>query len=357
MTTPDPFAATPAEVSRWIGDRQRLLRHEAEDALREEILDYGPRQQRAWQRDDSSQDAYTASVAVNRERWAAAVGVLPPVDRPFETQIEAFYEDDGLDICWVTVDFYRSLRARALFARPKGVDRPPVVLAQHGIASSPEKVFGLDDGANVYKAYGRRLVEDGFAVMAPMNVSGAQPRARLTRLCSLLGSTLWSVEIARTQRLLDWLETRDDIDLDRLGMYGISLGGAYTMFTTPLEPRIRCAAACAWFNHRPNKMAVDDPRYTSFLSVDEEHVWIPGWLREFTDSDLASLICPRPFFVEHGKADGIAWWPQVQQEFDAAVEHYRRLGIEDRIGMDLHEGGHEIRLQGTRQFLRRWLAP
>jgi dienelactone hydrolase len=257
---------------------------------------------------------------------------------------------------WLTVDFHGSLQARALFALPKSAGpRPAVVIAQHGIGSSPEKVFGLDDDSDIYKAYGRRLVAEGFSILAPMNVSGAQPRARLTRLCSLMGRTLWGVEIARTQRLLDYLETRDDVDMDRVGMYGISLGGAYTMFTTPLEPRIICAAACAWFNHRRNKMAIDDARYSCFLSVDEEHVWIPGWLREFTDSDLISLICPRPLFIEHGKADGIGWWPQVQQEFDAAAEHYRHLGLADRIGIEMHEGGHEIRLQGTLGFLRHWL--
>ncbi len=359
MTYPDPYLATGATVSRWLSDRQRLLRNEAEDAFRAEILDYAPRQARHWHRDYSSVEAFVESVRDNRDRWAAAVGVPPRQDRPFNARLEPWFSNDQMQVHWLTVDFFGSLQARALLALPVGAGkdtrRPPLVIAQHGIGSSPEKIFGLDDDANIYKAYGRRLVEEGFAVLAPMNVSGAQPRARLTRLCSLMGRTLWGVEIARTQRLLDYLETRDDVDMSRVGMYGISLGGAYTLFTTPLEPRITCAAACAWFNHRRNKMAIDDARYSCFLSVDEEHVWIPGWLREFSDADLVSLICPRPLFIEHGKADGIAWWPQVQEEFDAATEPYRQLGIEDHIGIEMHEGGHEIRLQATLDFLRRWL--
>jgi dienelactone hydrolase len=357
MTDPNPFHADPAAISRWISDRQRLLRNEAEDALRTEILAYDSRQQQHWKRDYSSADAFLESVCDNRERWAAAVGVLPRQDRPFNARLEPWYADEQMTVGWLTVDFFGSLQARALYALPKAsvARRPPLVIAQHGIGSSPEKVFGLDDGADIYKAYGRRLVEQGFAVLAPMNVSGAHPRARLTRLCSLMGRTLWGVEIARTQRLLDYLETQSDVDMSRVGMYGISLGGAYTMFTTPLEPRIQCAAVCAWFNHRPNKMAIDDSRYSCFLSVDEEHVWIPGWLREFTDSDLVSLICPRPFFVEHGKADGIAWWPQVQEEYEASAEHYQHLGMGDHIGIDMHDGGHEIRMQGTLDFLRRHL--
>jgi hypothetical protein len=102
-------------------------------------------------------------------------------------------------------------------------------------------------------------------------------------------------------------------------------------------------------------MAVDDPRYSCFLSVAEEHIWIPGWLREFTDSDLASLICPRPLLIEQGKADGIAWWPQMLQEYEESKHHYRELGIEDRIEIDLHEGGHEITLNRSLSFLKQWL--
>jgi hypothetical protein len=127
------------------------------------------------------------------------------------------------------------------------------------------------------------------------------------------------------------------------------------MFWMPLEPRIRAGVCCAWFNHRRNKMVIPDKRYTCFLENREEHAFFRGWLTEFTDSDVAALICPRPLLVQTGKKDGISHWPQVVEEFDAAKEHYRRLGIENRIEMDLHEGGHEIRLESGIPFLKKWL--
>ena len=122
-------------------------------------------------------------------------------------------------------------------------------------------------------------------------------------------------------------------------------------------PGITAAVVCAWFNHRPRKMAVDDPRYSCFLSVEEEHVWIPGWLREFSDSDLVSLICPRPLLIEQGKADSIGWWPLMLEEYEAAGEPLPapRPGRADRDRP--HEGGHEIRLDRSLAFLRRWLKP
>jgi dienelactone hydrolase len=354
--TPDPFSSHPESIARQINDRQRLLRNEAEDYLREEILNYEPRRRKYWSRNYESVDGFLESVAPNRERFKQAVGDYDAIDAELQPHLEPWAETENWTAWWLTLNLVGSLRGRAILALPKKTDGPtPLVIAQHGIGSSPEKVFGLDDPSDTYKSYGKKLVEEGFAVVVPMNVSGAKPRARLERLCKLMGKTLWGLEIARTSRLLDYLCERPEIDADRIGMYGISLGGAYTMFTLPLEQRIKAGVVCAWFNHRRNKMAVDDPRYSCFLSVDEEHIWIPGWLREFTDSDLVSLICPRPLLIEQGKADGIAWWPQILQEFEDARHHYRELGVIDRLKIDLHEGGHEIRLERSLSFLKQWL--
>lgn len=352
----DPYEQRPDVISRWVSDRQRLLRNETEGYLRDIILDYEPRRATSWQRNYDSPEAFEQSVEPNRQRWRETLGVFEYDGTDLDPVLDFWYEDDRIQAWWLTIGLLGGLKGRGILALPKGASGPrPLVIAQHGIGSSPEKTFGLDDPGDVYKSYARRLAEEGFAVIAPMNVSMGPPRARLERLCKLLGRTLWGLEIYRTQRLLDYLETRPEIDVARTGMYGISLGGAYTMFTTPVEPRIRAAVVCAWFNHRRNKMAVDDHRYSCFLSVNEEHIWIPGWLREFTDSDLASLICPRPLLVEQGKCDGIAWWPMMLEEYEETREHYRKLGIDDRIDIDLHDGGHEIRMEKSLAFLKKWL--
>lgn len=358
MAYPDPYQENSEVTGRRITDRQRLLRNEVEDYLRDEVMAYESRRDAYWQRDYTSVEAFEASVEPNRQRWQEAVGLFEGDGADLNPTLDLWYEDDRFTAWWVQIGLLGNVRGRGILALPRGrMDPAPLIIAQHGIGSSPERVFGLDDPSDIYKGYGRRLVEEGFAVIAPMNVTEAPARARMERLCKLLGKTLWGFEIYRTQRLLDYLEIREEIDAERIGMYGISLGGAYTMFTTSLEKRIKAAVVCAWFNRRRHKMAVDDPRYSCFLSVDEEHIWIPGWLREFTDSDLATLICPRPLLIEQGKADGIAWWPLMLEEYEETRFHYRKLGLEDHIEIDLHEGGHEIRMDKSLAFLKKWLQP
>jgi hypothetical protein len=343
-------------IRRGVSDRQHLLRCETEDFLRDLSLDYEPRQALHWKRDYSSPEAYEASVAANRQAWAQAVGLFDLPRLPLVVQTEPFLETETILAEWITLPVFEGLNARAVLARPKCVGGPwPVVICQHGIGSSPERVFGLDDESEIYHAYARPIVEAGFAVLAPMHVTEGPPRARYHRLCLMLGKTLWGLEITKLSRLIDYLETLPELDTSRLGMYGISLGGAYTSFTLPLERRIGVGVNCAWFNDRLRKMVVDDPRYSCFLSVNEEHIFIPGWLTQFSDSDLASLICPRPYMVQAGKCDGIAWWPYVVEEFARTQAHWERLGVGERCELDLHDGGHEIRVAGALPFLQRWL--
>ena len=47
--------------------------------------------------------------------------------------------------------------------------------------------------------------------------------------------------------------------------------------------------------------------------------------------------------------------PLVVEEFDIARKHYERLGLADRMEMDLHDGGHEARVESGLKFLARWL--
>ena len=359
-TYEDVRNVSDATVKRVIGDRQFLTKAETEDFLRNLAAYWeSRRQQTLWQRDYSSIEAYLRSVEPNRRRWQAAVGdpselELPPPEGDVEW--EPFLNDDTVEARWISVPVSGRMRVRAILALPKRRTGPlPIVLAQHGISSSPEKVMGFDDPTGAYARYGLELARAGYAVLAPKNVSDVEPRGRLQRLCLMLGLTLWGLEIYKLRRLLDVVLALDEIDGERLAMWGLSLGGAYTQIMMPLEPRIKVGITSAFFNDRFRKMVIDDPRYSCFLSTREEHIFIPRWLVEFGDDDLASLVCPRPFQVQTGKGDAIAWWPFVAETFARAKEHYERLGVGDAIEFDLHEGGHEIRLESGLRFLSRWL--
>jgi len=344
------------EAAEAIKARNEAYAAEIEQYFRAFLVDqYPARAALAWHRSYDSPEAFLKSVAPNRQRYR---GIFSPPELKPTGKLERRPHPllAGARTEWLAVAL-GPLKAEGLFVVPEGASAPvPLIIAQHGIGSSPERVFGLDDPTNLYHDYGHALVREGFAVLAPFNLATVEKRNRIERLARLADTTLPGIELVRMQALLDEVLKDPRIDKDRVGTWGISLGGMATMFWMPLEPRIQCGIVCAWFNHRRNKMVIPDSRYSCFLETREEHAFFRGWLTEFTDSDVVSLICPRPLLIQTGKADRIAWWPQVLEEFEASREHYRKLGIEDRIQMDLHDGGHEIRLESGLAFLKKWLV-
>jgi len=344
----------PADLEEQRTDQYK---DQLENYLREWIIgQYPERADLAWDRDYSSFNTFEKSVAPNRERWRS---ILNPPDLiktgPLIKEPHPYLTD--IDAAWITLPL-GPIDAEAILVFPEGASENspvPLVITQHGIGSTPETPFMLENDA--YHAYARELLKAGFAVLSPLNLRSMERRNYIERLCRLIDTTLPGIEFARLRNLLDVVLTDPRIDPERVGMWGVSLGGMATMFWMPLEPRIRAGVVSAWFNDRLNKMALPDERYVSFLVVNEEHAFFRGWLTEFTDHDVVSLICPRPLLIQHGKSDRIAWWPQVVEEFNTASNHYKKLGVSERIELDVFEGKHESRIETGVPFLQRWLQP
>lgn len=338
-------------------ERNDMYKAELEKYLQDWIItEYEDRAAKAWHRDYTGIDAFQRSVAPNRERWRAILN--PPELRksgPLRKEPHPYLKD--LNAEWVELPL-GPVTARAILVLPEnaGKDNPvPLIIVQHGIGSYPETTFSKSN--ELYHAYSRALLEAGFAVLALQNLQSVGYRNYIERYCRLIDTTLPGIELARMQHLLDVVLEDPRIDPDRVGMWGLSLGGMATMFWMPLEPRIKAGVVSAWFNQRRNKMTLPDDRYVSFMVVDEEHAFFRGWLTEFTDHDVVSLICPRPLLIHHGKSDRIAHWPQVLEEFEIAKKHYEKLGIGDRISIEIFDGGHEARVETGIPFLVRWLNP
>lgn len=100
-------------------------------------------------------------------------------DAPFNPRFEPFFENETAVGQWLYLNLDEGLTARAALVFPKNRPGPlPLVIAQHGIGSSPERVFGWNDTPGYYHAFGQALVNAGYAVLAPSNITDAQPRAR-----------------------------------------------------------------------------------------------------------------------------------------------------------------------------------
>jgi len=126
-------------------------------------------------------------------------------------------------------DFYcHGVRCSGWLYRPKGIERPPIVIMAHGFAA--EKTFRLP-------AYAERFVKEGIAAFVfdyrCFGDSDGQPRNLVSPRRHVQD---WKAAIAHVRTL-------PDIDRNRIALWGTSLGGGHVIVTAAHDPDIK-AVVC-----------------------------------------------------------------------------------------------------------------
>lgn len=254
---------------------------------------------------------------------------------------------------------------------PKNVDgRLPAVIAMHGHGYGKNDVVGIwEDGEDrvnpisrgYQKDFALSLVRHGFLVIAPEQSGFGERREEKDVSMGPSSSscwwlTLWSLMLGKTTigrrvwdaiKTIDYLETRNDVDKDRIGMMGISGGGTTTLFTSALDDRIKVTVISGYLNTFRD----------SILSI--KHCidnYIPGILKYGEMYDIASLIAPKPLFIESGTKDQIFPIKSTKYAYEKVRKVYEFLGVADRIDSEFFEGRHEICGKKAYKFLKKWLT-
>jgi dipeptidyl aminopeptidase/acylaminoacyl peptidase len=112
---------------------------------------------------------------------------------------------------------------------------------------------------------------------------------------------------------IDYLETRPDVDPERIGVMAISLGGYYASRCASLDKRFKACVAwgAIWDYHATWKRRIDAAFQTE-LSVPGHHItWVLGVetldqaLEKLTDFRLDGVVQQMecPFLLTHGELD------------------------------------------------------
>lgn len=246
----------------------------------------------------------------------------------------------------------------------------PVVLAFHGHGYGVKDIVGLwEDGKErhtpdgYHKDFAVSLCRAGFAVAAPeiscfgerqtdfsyLNPEMGQPIpttcTHSAMLAFHLGISVVGLRVHDGMRLVDYLATRKDLDIARLGAMGISGGGMHTFFSACLDPRIKACVISGYYStFRDSILAI------SHCACN----FVPN-LAEFGEMfDLIGMIAPRPVLIEAGSRDPIFPIKAVRSSVAKARKVYAVFGAKDRIATDYFEGRHQISGQKAYDFLKSW---
>ncbi|MFN0129131.1 MAG: CocE/NonD family hydrolase [Verrucomicrobiales bacterium] len=148
------------------------------------------------------------------------------------------------------------------------------------------------------------------------------------------GFTPAGVEAWNGIRALDYLESRPEVDRDRLGMTGRSGGGAYTWWVAAIDERVKAAAPTAGIASMRNHV-IDGciEGHCDCMFMHNMYQW---------DFDrVAALVAPRPLLILNTDKDDIFPLDGVYSVYRSTRRIYDLLGAADHLGLQIAEGPHE----------------
>lgn len=161
------------------------------------------------------------------------------------------------------------------------------------------------------------------------------------------GYTPAGVEAWNCIRALDYLQSRPEVDPERLGVTGRSGGGAYSWWIAALDERIKAAVPVAGITDLQNHV-VDGciEGHCDCMYINNTYQW--------DYPQVAALVAPRPLVVSNTDRDSIFPLDGVYRTFVEARNIYRLLGANDDIAFNITSGPHkdtqELRMQAFRWF-------
>ncbi len=253
---------------------------------------------------------------------------------------------------------------------PKAAAGPlPVVIAYHGHGYGVKDIVGLwEDGAEraqpdgYHKDFGVALCRRGFLVAAPeiaafgerqtdygyLNKQLGEPIPSTCHNAAtyafMLGKSMVGMRVRDGLRLVDYLATLPEADVNRLGAMGISGGGMATFFHTALDERIKACVISGYYSSFRDSILAMNHCTCNF---------VPGLLNIGEMTDLVGLILPRPMLVEAGARDPIFPIKTVRQSVARAQEICAILGGDpaQAVELDEFEGRHSISGRRAYDFL------
>lgn len=296
-------AGTTAFRETWVRMADKLCALAEEDKARGRLLSAGEKIGRA------------ASYLITAERLQAhdAPGRLALYRR----ELALFAEGVKLagEHCERVEIPYEGGHLAALFVRAQGVQgRAPILVQLNGLDSTKEMKYRVGLPAWLARRGVSSLVVDQ---------PGTGEALRLHGLTARYDTEHWA------SRIVDWLETRDDVDPRRIGCEGVSLGGYYCPRAVAMEPRF-AAGVCWGANH--DWRDVQKKRLQKEGDLPVPHYWahvcwvwgakdIADFMRIAEDVHLDGVVekIRVPFLVTHGERDSQIPLKWAQRTYDQLV--------------------------------------
>jgi dienelactone hydrolase len=247
---------------------------------------------------------------------------------------------------------YEGKHLSGLFVQAEGVEGPAPVLVQvNGLDSTKEMKYRVGLPSWLAKRGVSSLIVDQ---------PGTGDALRLQEFTARYDSEHWA------SRVVDYLETRDDVDAKRIGMEGVSLGGYYCPRAVANEPRFACGVVWGanhdWRDVQKRRLEKEGdfpvPHYWNHVSW----VWgakdLDDFMRISEDVHLDGQIekIKVPFLVTHGSKDSqipLKWAERTYEQLINSPKRELKIFTEREGGVQHSSFDNSI---NAGQYIADWVA-
>jgi hypothetical protein len=183
---------------------------------------------------------------------------------------------------WIQIEWRAGDPIYLFLILPKGQSKPPVILYLYSYPSETDRFLS--------EAFCKFLAQRGFAAVGFVSaLTGHRYHNRpmrqwfISELQESLGDSVHDV-----QMILNYLETRKDLDTAKVGMFGEGSGASIAIMATAVDPRIKAVDLVDpwgdwpdWLAHSPvvpeeERADYLKPEYLKKVAPLEPLRWLPG---------------------------------------------------------------------------------
>lgn len=252
-----------------------------------------------------------------------------------------------------TQDLKHSVRKKITFAVEKG-DRVPAylfipkerkgkvagILCLHQtVGIGKGEPAGLGGNPNLH--YALHLAQRGYVTLAPDYPSFGDYPYDFAKCDHVSGSlkAVWN-----NQRAIDLLQSLPEVDPEKIGCIGHSLGGHNTMFTMAFDERIKVGVSNCGFTAFPKYYGGNLKGWTSARYMPRIAAVYKNDPKKmpFDFTEIVASFAPRPFFASAPVGDDNFEVSGVKDCMAAALPVYELLGAKEKLQANYPQCKHDF---------------
>lgn len=264
---------------------------------------------------------------------------------PLKSEMVSTFEKEGYRIENVLFDSFPGWEVNATVYVPLDYKPPfPAVVVAVGHSGKQKESYQLP--CQFFARSGYLAIVFDPPGMAGEKRSGNCHFADGVR-CYLTGETSSQYFIADALRCIDYLETRNDVDLSHgVAMTGVSGGGTTTTLANLLDDRVAVTGPSCCVTP-----LADLDITQCYCGCPETHIW-GRYSQGIDETDLICAATPKPVLLMAGELDEVFRIDETRKLADQAKGFFEKAGVAEHFEFFVDNAGHCYSLAQAKEFVK-----